>query len=124
MQFRWACAALCAMMVLSGCGPAILAVHNFHLEQVASDAQQEMIGMPSERVLACMGDPMGRRNEGETEVWTYYTVDSSRVLNPRSCYVDVIFTDGRVTHLNYTVYHEGFLTPNAQCAEKVKGCVQ
>jgi hypothetical protein len=115
---------MCAMMVLSGCDLVILAGHNFHLEQVASDAQQEMIGMPKERVLACMGDPRSRTNEGETEVWQYFTVDSSTRFNPRSCFVDVIFTDGRVTHLSYTVYLEGFLTPNAQCAEAVKGCMQ
>lgn len=39
--------------------------------QVAQDAQNKMIGMSKEQLLACMGPPMQKATEGVTEVWAY-----------------------------------------------------
>lgn len=40
---------------------------------VAQDAQNKMIGLSKEQVLACMGAPGNKAAEGATEVWTYNT---------------------------------------------------
>jgi hypothetical protein len=50
---------------LSGCA--------FQRAQIAQDAQANMIGMPKEQVLACMGPPVNKATEGKTEVWAYST---------------------------------------------------
>lgn len=39
--------------------------------EVAHEAQDKMIGLRKEQVLACMGVPANKASEGETEVWSY-----------------------------------------------------
>ena len=39
--------------------------------QVAGEAQQKMVGLSKEQVLACMGPPAAKAAEGATEVWSY-----------------------------------------------------
>lgn len=39
--------------------------------QQAQDAQTKMVGMPKEKILACMGIPAAKAAEGATEVWSY-----------------------------------------------------
>jgi hypothetical protein len=39
--------------------------------QVAHEAQDKMIGLRKEQVLACMGVPASKAAEGVTEVWSY-----------------------------------------------------
>ena len=51
------------LMVLAGCA-AERAI-------VAQDAQNKMVGLSKEQVLACMGAPASKAAEGQTEVWTY-----------------------------------------------------
>ena len=50
-------------VTLAGCA--------FQRAQIAQDARAQMIGMPKEQVLACMGAPTNRGAEGQTEVWDY-----------------------------------------------------
>lgn len=38
---------------------------------VAQGAQEKMVGMSREQVLACMGPPATKAAEGATEVWSY-----------------------------------------------------
>jgi len=38
---------------------------------VAQGAQERMVGMSREQVLACMGPPVTKAAEGATEVWSY-----------------------------------------------------
>jgi hypothetical protein len=52
-------AAMCA--TLGGCA--------FQRAEIAQDAQ--MVGLPKERVLACMGAPATKAAEGTAEVWGY-----------------------------------------------------
>jgi hypothetical protein len=117
------------MMVLCSCGP----VDSLQRAQLASDARQKMIGMPKEQVLACMGVPVRRATEGTTEVWMY-TADSGTVdvaasaggasISQGYCDVSVVFTDGKIIRLNYSDHNDGMLTPGAQCAYAVRGCMQ
>jgi hypothetical protein len=39
--------------------------------QVAQEAQDKMIGLKKEQILACMGIPADKATEGATEVWSY-----------------------------------------------------
>ncbi len=39
--------------------------------QVAQEAQDKMIGLRKDQVLACMGIPANKASEGATEVWSY-----------------------------------------------------
>ena len=43
----------------------------FQRAEIAQDARAQMIGMPKEQVLACMGAPGNKAAEGKTEVWGY-----------------------------------------------------
>lgn len=38
---------------------------------IANQAQDKMIGLSKEQVLACMGPPVTKAAEGATEVWSY-----------------------------------------------------
>jgi hypothetical protein len=51
--------ALCG--ALGGCA--------FQRAEIAQDARAQMVGMPKEQVLACMGPPANKAAEGATEVW-------------------------------------------------------
>jgi hypothetical protein len=48
----------------------------------AEAAQTAMIGMPRERVLACMGAPDSRADAGQTEVWTYHAALLQAIPRP------------------------------------------
>jgi hypothetical protein len=39
--------------------------------EIAHEAQDKMIGLRKEQVLACMGIPANKATEGTTEVWSY-----------------------------------------------------
>lgn len=47
--------------------------------EVAREAQDKMIGLSKERLLACMGVPAGKMTEGGTEVWSYNSGDGKQV---------------------------------------------
>ena len=114
------------LTLISSCG----AIQN---AKTADTAKQQLIGMDKERVLACMGPPVRRAAEGDTEVWEYTSTSGTRdvtfsgtngAISERSCKVDVLFRSGVVSRLNYNEVNGGLLTPNSQCASSVRACVR
>ena len=110
--------ALCA--ALGGCA--------FQRAEVAQQAQASMIGMPREKVLACMGPPAQKATEGQTEVWAYNT-SPTIILNEgsgatRFCTVNIVMAAGAVSEVNYRGPTGGLLTRGEQCAYAVDACVK
>jgi hypothetical protein len=54
---------LTSTLILAGC--------SIQRAVVAQGAQEKMVGMSREQVLACMGPPANKAAEGVTEVWSY-----------------------------------------------------
>src|SRR5260370_25152717 len=50
-------------VALSGCA--------IQRAQVAQDARVQMVGLSKEQILSCMGAPVNKAAEGNTEVWGY-----------------------------------------------------
>jgi hypothetical protein len=49
--------------------------------QIANDIGRNVVGLSKEQVLACMGPPLNKGAEGETEVWSYREAEKAvRVL--------------------------------------------
>lgn len=121
--------------------------------QVAQDAQNRMIGLTKEQVLACMGAPTNKTTERQTEVWAYNsgdghtTTSSFGVVNAsatavgntatgtgignsfttsssRYCLVNVVMNGGKVSRVNYSGPTGGLITNGEQCAFAVRSCVQ
>ncbi len=130
-----------AALILAGCA--------LQRAQVASAAQEQMVGMSSEEVLACMGPPELSDAEGETEVWTYHsggrTVGSGTSFgfgtggysgfglgvgvgsyNSRDlyCQVNVFMADERVSRIAYQGPTGGLVSEGEQCAYAVENCVR
>jgi hypothetical protein len=100
--------------------------------EVANDAQNKMLGLAKEQVLACMGPPVNKATVGATEVWSYdsgngFTASSYgngfASSSTRHCTVNVTMTNGTVSALNYMGPTGGLLSPNEQCAYAVANCV-
>ena len=119
-------AAICA--TLGGCA--------FQRAEIAQDARAQMVGLPKERVLACMGAPATKAAEGTTEVWgypsgngmtvtdaSYGRYGGSAVSTNRFCNVNIVFGSGQVSAVNYSGPTGGLLTGGEQCAYAVAGCV-
>jgi hypothetical protein len=83
--------------------------------QIANYAQNKMIGLTKEQVLACMGTPASKATEGATEVWSYPS-------ESRFCTVNVTMMDGRVKRMNYVGPTGGLLSENEQCFFAVANC--
>jgi len=49
--------------------------------EVAHNAQTQMIGMSKEQVLQCMGPPVQKSAEGQTEVWSYASGNGRTQVN-------------------------------------------
>jgi outer membrane protein assembly factor BamE (lipoprotein component of BamABCDE complex) len=103
--------------------------------QLANQAQNQMVGLTKEQVLACMGPPVNHAAVGETEVWTYTSGNgrtdtaingnnfgATAISTQRSCTVNVVMTGGRVSSLNYNGPTGGLITPGEQCAFAVQNC--
>lgn len=103
--------------------------------QVANEAQNKMVGLTKEQVLACMGPPVNQAAVGQTEVWTYNSGNgrTDAVVNgsalgamatstQRFCTVNVVMTSGRVASLNYNGPTGGLITAGEQCAFAVQNC--
>jgi hypothetical protein len=108
--------------------------------QVAQTAREKMVGLPKERVLACMGVPAAKAAEGKTEVWTYNSGDGSTYTSgsvsssggfgtfagassSRFCTINIVMNDGLVNAVNYTGPTGGLITAGEQCAFAVENCV-
>ncbi len=114
---------------------------------IANQAQASLVGMPKEKILACMGAPESKMAEGQTEVWSYgsggstvVSGNSSMSINAygntsygsgfssgtavhRYCKVNVVFNSGSVSAVNYTGNTGGFITRGEQCAYAVQACL-
>src|SRR6188474_279981 len=65
----WVPAMLRAGVILFACVGA--AACSLQRAEVAHNAQATMVGMTKEQVLQCMGPPVQKSAEGQTEVWSY-----------------------------------------------------
>lgn len=113
--------------------------------EVASEAQNKMVGMSNEQLLACMGAPDRQATIGDTEVWSYISGgDTSTFANAtgstnetgythvfgsshsihRYCVVNIVTKSGRVAAVHYTGRTGGLLTRGEECAFAVQNCVQ
>jgi hypothetical protein len=96
--------------------------------QIAQDAQVGLIGLPKEKVLACMGPPINRATEGQTEVWAYSTNPTINLDrgsgSTRYCNVDITMSGGVVSGVNYQGPTGGLLTQGEQCAYAVERCTK
>jgi hypothetical protein len=96
--------------------------------EVAQTAQVSMIGMPREKVLACMGPPAQKATEGQTEVWAYNTSPTIMLDQgsgaTRFCTVNIVMAGGSVSAVNYRGPTGGLLTRGEQCAYAVDACVK
>ena len=81
--------------------------------QIANYAQNKMVGLTKEAVLACMGTPASKATEGATEVWSYPS---------GNCTVNVTMMDGKVKRMNYVGPTGGLLSQNEQCFFTVANC--
>jgi outer membrane protein assembly factor BamE (lipoprotein component of BamABCDE complex) len=81
--------------------------------QIANYAQNKMVGLTKEQVLACMGSPASKATEGATEVWSYPS---------GNCTVNVTMMDGKVKRMNYVGPTGGLLSQNEQCFFTVANC--
>ncbi len=128
MHTTRASGAMAIGLVLSACA--------IQRAQVANEAQNSMIGLSKEQILACMGPPANQAAVGATEVWSYNSGNgratafvsgdqnfATAVSTRRFCTVNVTMTSGRVSSLSYIGPTGGLLSPNEQCAFAVANCV-
>jgi outer membrane protein assembly factor BamE (lipoprotein component of BamABCDE complex) len=119
--------ALCA--ALGGCA--------IQRAQEAQDARVQMVGMTKGQVRACMGTPANKASESSTEVWGYNSSNGMTVVNSsydryggtavgsgRFCNINVVFSGGQVSAINYTGPTGGLLSAGEQCAYAVDACVK
>ena len=133
MGNRWIVAAAIMAIPLAACA--------IQRSETARTAKEQMIGLPKEKVLACMGPPANQMTVGNTEVWAYasgngQTVGSAfasgsggfasgfGVSEQRFCKVDIVMSKGAVSEVNYSGPTGGLLAPGEQCAFAVQNCVQ
>ena len=81
--------------------------------QIANYAQNKMVGLTKEQVLACMGSPASKATEGATEVWSYPS---------GNCTTNVTMMDGKVKRMSYVGPTGGLLSQNEQCFFTVANC--
>jgi outer membrane protein assembly factor BamE (lipoprotein component of BamABCDE complex) len=98
-----ACTALTACTLQSG--------------QTAQQPQSQLVGMTKEGVLNCVGTPLQKAMEGQSEVWSYASGNDHR------CTVNVVLVFGRVSQVNYSGPTGERLPNGDQCAFAVQDCV-
>ena len=105
--------------------------------QIALDARAQMVGMSKEQVLTCMGPPASKATEAQTEVWAYNSGDGtvlasgsvsggnfSGISSSRFCKINLVFSGGGVSAVNYQGPTGGLITAGEQCAYAVDACVK
>ncbi len=99
-------------------------------------AQMAMIGLAKRDILACLGEPAGRRAVGEgTEIWTYPVGVTTTGTPPWGaglnlaalqpslpCEVEVVMTNARVSQVTYALPDGRPLPSGRQCAFAVQAC--
>ena len=85
--------------------------------QTAQQPQSQLVGMTKEGVLNCVGAPLQKAMEGQSEVWSYASGNDHR------CTVNVVLVFGRVSQVNYSGPTGEPLPNGDQCAFAVQDCV-
>jgi hypothetical protein len=131
MKSQVVVAAMLVVFSLAGCA--------VQRAETARKAKVDMVGLPKERVLACMGVPQNQMTVGETEVWSYQSGNGEQigsvfasggngfasgfgVSERRFCNVSIVMTKGAVSAVNYSGPTGGVLTAGEQCAFAVQNC--
>src|SRR5260370_34695441 len=80
-------------VALSGCA--------IQRAQVAQDARVQMVGLSKEQILSCMGAPVNKAAEGNTEVWGYTSGNGMTVASASyDRYGGVVHFSRHCCHLN------------------------
>ena len=108
-----ACTALTACTLQGG-----QTAQQFQSGQTAQQPQSQLVGMTKEGVLKCVGTPLQKATEGQSEVWSYASG------NDHPCTVKVVIVFGRVSQVNYSGPTGELLSNGDQCAFAVQNCVQ
>ncbi len=101
-------------------------------------AQTTMIGLSTQDILACLGEPVRRRAVAQaTEIWTYpvgYTttdappwaagLDFNLSAQPVSCDVKLVMTNARVSQVSYALPDGRALPSGRQCTFAVQACAR
>ena len=105
--------------------------------EVDQIAQQKMIGLSKKKIRACMGWPAHRVRIGSTDIWTYWTGSAeveglflapgvngmaSWFGHDRSCDVNVVMTNSRVSQVTYSAPDGGLLPLGELCNFAVENC--
>jgi outer membrane protein assembly factor BamE (lipoprotein component of BamABCDE complex) len=100
--------------------------------QPVQPAQSQLVGMTKEQVLSCVGQPLEKATEGQSEVWSYSSGNdrtgvaegNGAAVATGSCTVKVVIVFGRVSQVNYSGPTGELLSNGDQCAFAVQNCVQ
>ena len=107
-----------AIILLSGCGAAERA-------EISAKAKTDMIGMPKSEIMACMGAPKSKANDGNAEVWTYHSEGGDMGKYGKAyCDVNILFEDGSVIKVTYAGATGGAVFKDTQCAYAVSQCLK
>jgi len=127
-------AAFAAVLLLCGCA-------QYERAQTAGYAKTMMVGMPKEEVLACMGVPSRKAQEGDTEVWFYRSTNglgtsgsykySSKGSSFNSgshskyfCDINIVMRNDRVDRVHYNgPTGDWMFAKDDQCGYAVQHCV-
>jgi outer membrane protein assembly factor BamE (lipoprotein component of BamABCDE complex) len=85
--------------------------------KTAQHPLSQLVGMTKEGVLNCVGVPLQKATEGQSEVWSYASGNDHR------CTVNVVLVFGRVSQVNYSGPTGELLSDGDQCAFAVQNCV-
>src|SRR5215831_10749740 len=85
--------------------------------QTFQQPQSQVVGMTKEGLLSCVGPPLQKAMEGQSEVWSYASGTGHH------CTVTVVFVFGRVSQVNYSGPTGERLANGDQCAFAVQDCV-
>ena len=124
---------VCVICLLAGCG-------SLDRADAAAAAKKQMIGMPREDVLACMGPPKKKATVDATEVWSYFSTDGSGSSSTDSayighfahasgshdhsfCIVNIVMKNAIVKAVNYNGPTGGLLDKDEQCGYAISNCV-
>jgi hypothetical protein len=83
----------------------------------SASPQSQLVGMTKEGVLNCVGAPLQKTTEGQSEVWSYASGNDHR------CTVNVVLVFGRVSQVHYSGPAGELLSNGDQCAFAVQNCV-
>jgi hypothetical protein len=106
--------------------------------EVDQIVQETMIGLWKQDILACMGEPQGRRAlDHGTEIWTYAVGTTTSMttiwalgLNfsawapPLLCDVRVVMTNAKVSQVGYGMPDGRALPTGLQCSFTVQQCAR